>query len=275
MRLVWLSFLGIAFILIPPQYVAASIDVLPQCIPATRSQTTIIRIISSDTLETASGLRVKLAAIETPRAMTSLKKQKTKSFAWRARKLLTRLALGRPVTLAFNTDEPDRYGRRIAHIFITSSKKTTYVWVQAAMIKNGLARAFPNTQKAPCIKSILVFEKDARSKKVGLWKHRSYQVIQADNLKHLNRNLGRLHLIEGRVHSVSVRRNRSYINFSKDWARDFTVTFNRRVHRLFTQSGLNIKELTGRRIRVRGWLDRHNGPTIKAYHAAQIEILKE
>ncbi len=274
-RLVWLSILAAVFTIAPPQYVAVAIEIFPQCIPVTRTQTTIVRIISADTLETASGLRVKLAAIEAPRAMTILKGQKNKSFTRRAHKLLTRLVLEKSVTLAFDSDRPDRYGRRTAHVFIVTPKKKTPTWLQAAMIKKGLARAFPNTQKAPCIKPILAFEKDARAKKAGLWKHRSYQVIQSDNLKHLNRNLGRLHLIEGRVHSVSVRRSRTYINFSKDWARDFTVAINRRVHRLFTQSGINIEELTGRRIRVRGWLDRHNGPTIKTYHVAQIEILKE
>ena len=143
------------------------------------------------------------------------------------------------------------------------------------MIARGMARAFPNTSGAACFKPLLEIEKSARLKKTGLWQNRLYRVIAAENLKTLNRSLGRLQLIEGRVHSVAVRRTRIYINFSADWKRDFTVTLNPRIYRMFTQSGINIKDLTNKIIRTRGWLGRHNGPTIKVNHVAQIEILKD
>ena len=234
----------------------------------------VVRIIDSHTVETATGLVIKLASIEALNTQVSGKGRKNAGLIKRSRKLLAQLILNKNVVIKFVSDKSDRYGRRIAHIFIPTLKQGLSTWVQAEMIKKGLARVFPNTRKASCVTELLKYETEARLNKTGLWKSRIYQVIQAQNLKSLNRSLGRLQLIEGRVHSVAVRRSRTYINFSKDWSRDFTVTINRRVHKLFTQKGLNVQELTGKLIRVRGWLDRHNGPTIKVYHVGQVEILK-
>lgn len=246
---------------------------LPACISTIGTKATIIRIINAYTIETTSGLRIKLAGIDT--VATPLGSTSKSALAKRARTLLTRLTLNKAVTLAYETDTPDRYARLTAHVFVPAKNNSAAIWVQAALMKKGLARAFPNTRQANCIRQLLEFEKDARQQKTGLWKHRFYQIAQAQDLKHLNRWLGRLRLVEGRIHSVTVRRSLSYINFSKDWKRDFTITVSARARKLFAQNGINIKELTGKNIRIRGWLDRHNGPTIQAYHVAQIEILKD
>ncbi len=270
-----LSLLGSIFVLVSSQPGAGGEDRPPDCMPAMPVEATIVSIVDSQTVETARGVRVKLAAIEAPSAGIIIKGRKNMDPVSRARKLLRQLTLNKTVSLVFDASKPDRYGRRLAHILAPSSGKTTTTWVQAEMITRGLARSFPNTPDATCIKQLLKIETVARLNKTGLWNKRFYRVVQAENLKTLNRSLGRLQLIEGRVNSVSVRRTRTYINFSKDWGRDFTVTLNPRVDRLFSQSGINIKELAGKNIRVRGWLARHNGPTIKVYHVAQIEILEE
>lgn len=235
----------------------------------------VVRIVGSQTVETAKGLRVKLASIKVPNLITTNQGVRNASLVKRARKLLTQLTLNKKVALVFDTSKPDRYGRKLAHILVFSTSKSPNTWVQAEMITRGLARIFPNTIDAPCITQLLEMEKAARLKRTGMWKNRFYRVIQAENLETLNRSLGRLQLVEGRVYSVSVRRSSIYINFSTDWKRDFTVTLSPRTYKMFTQRGINIKQLADRNIRVRGWLDRHNGPTITVNHVAQIEILKD
>ncbi len=271
----WLAFFTAIFVLNSSQSGRGAGDWLANCTLAAPVQARVVRIIGSQVIETATGLLIKLAAVETPAGGVGIKRTKNQVVVKHARKLLSQLTLNKPVSLVFDAKKPDRYGRRIAHIFVRSALNTSTVWVQAEMIKQGLARAFPNTVDASCIQQLLSLEKKARTKKSGLWKYRFYQVVRADDLKFLNRSLGRLQLVEGRVQSVSVGRTRSYINFSKDWGRDFTVTLDRRALRLFNRSGIDIKKLSGKNIRVRGWLGRHNGPTIKAYHVAQIEILKD
>jgi len=270
-----LALLTLTFFIASSSHRAFAEKALPACLSGALIKATIVRVIDAKSIETAGGIVIKLAAVEAPDTRETFRDKRKSRLIIRASRLLTRLTLNKPVFLVFDTDKPDRYSRRSAYVFTSSPGEKALIWVQAKMIRQGLARAFPNTQNATCIKQLLQVEKKARAAKTGLWKDPTYQVIQADNLKILNRSLGRLQLIEGRVYSVSVRRSRSYINFSNNWKRDFTVTIDRRIHRLFTQSGVNIKALTGKFVRVRGWLDRHNGPTIKVYHRAQIEILKE
>ncbi len=271
----WPALLAAALVLTSSQPGATVENAPPACLSAQRVETTIVRIIDSQTIETATGELIKLAAIEAPNSIITTRDGKNMGLIKRARNLLTRLTLNKKVNLVFDTQKPDRYGRKFAHILVFPSGKSTNTWLQAEMIARGLARAFPNTVEATCIKPLLEIEKAARAKKTGLWKSRIYRVKEAKNLKTLNRSLGRLQLIAGQVHSVSVRRTRIYINFSADWKRDFTVTLNPRIQRLFTQSGINIKELADKNIRVRGWLGRHNGPTIMVNHVAQIEIVKD
>jgi len=270
-----ISVLAAALVLTSWQPGATAENAPPACLTAQRVQATIVRIIDSQTIETATGQRIRLAAIEAPNSIITTRAGKNTGLISRARTLLMRLTLNKKVSLVFDAGKPDRYGRKFAHILVFSSGKSTNTWVQAEMLARGLARAFPNTVDATCFQPLLEIEKAARLKKTGLWQNRSYQVIGAENLKTLNRSLGRLGLIEGRVHSVAVRRTRIYINFSADWKRDFTVTLNPRTYKLFTKSGVNIKDLANKTIRVRGWLGRHNGPTIVVNHVAQIEVLKD
>ena len=272
---VWRAVLSAALVLTSSLPGAAVENAPPACLAAPGVEATIVRIVDSQTIQTATGKLIRLAAIEAPNSIMTTRGGKNMRLIRRARNLLARLTLNKKVNLVFDAGKPDRYGRRFAHILVFLSGKNASIWVQAAMVARGLARAFPNTRDATCIEPLLEIEKAARSKKTGVWKSRIYRVIKAENLKTLNRSLGQLQLIEGRVHSVAVRRTRIYINFSSDWKRDFTITLNPRIQRLFTQGGINIKELADKSIRVRGWLGRHNGPTIMVNHVAQIEMMKD
>ncbi len=63
-----------------------------------------------------------------------------------------------------------------------------------------------------------------------------------------------------------------YVNFGRRWRRDFTVTILKRNARNFTAAGLEPKTLTGRRVRIRGWIEGRGGPWIEAARPEQIEF---
>jgi len=65
-----------------------------------------------------------------------------------------------------------------------------------------------------------------------------------------------------------------YVNFGRRWTRDFAVTILKRQRRDFAAAGFDPKELEGRRIRVRGWVEQRNGPMIQATVPEQIEIAR-
>ena len=66
---------------------------------------------------------------------------------------------------------------------------------------------------------------------------------------------------------------RLYLNFAPDWRSDFTISIARRDAAAFARAGLDPNALSGKRLRVRGWLAWRNGPMIEATHPEQIELL--
>jgi hypothetical protein len=86
-------------------------------------------------------------------------------------------------------------------------------------------------------------------------------------------NGGHFALVEGKVLSVRESGATIYVNFGRRWMRDFTVTILRRQQRAFAAAGLEPKQLEGRRIRVRGWIEQRGGPIIQAETPEQIEFV--
>jgi hypothetical protein len=88
---------------------------------------------------------------------------------------------------------------------------------------------------------------------------------------------GQFALIEGKV--LSVRENGAtiatiYVNFGRRWAQDFAVTILKRHRRDFAAANIDPKELEGRRIRVRGWVEQRRGPIMEASVPEQIEVIR-
>ena len=63
---------------------------------------------------------------------------------------------------------------------------------------------------------------------------------------------------------------RIYLNFDKDWRKDFTVLIERKDGDAFKAAGIDPKALAGKKLRVRGWIEWRNGPMIHVTHVEQI-----
>ena len=87
--------------------------------------------------------------------------------------------------------------------------------------------------------------------------------------------IGRFTLVEGKVLSVRQAGATTYLNFGRNWTRDFAVTISRRMMRAFEAAGLVPKSLENRRIRVRGLVEARTGPRIEVLRVGQIEMLGE
>jgi hypothetical protein len=74
---------------------------------------------------------------------------------------------------------------------------------------------------------------------------------------------------------VSVRQagTTTYLNFGRNWTRDFAATIPRRALAVFEAAGIPPKSLENRRIRVRGFVEAHSGPQIEVLRVGQIEVL--
>jgi micrococcal nuclease len=76
---------------------------------------------------------------------------------------------------------------------------------------------------------------------------------------------------------VSVGRgNRlDFLNFGRNWQRDFTVMVSAPVSAALADSGLAISALSGRRVVVRGVVEDSGGPAMRLSDPSEIEILDD
>jgi len=108
-----------------------------------------------------------------------------------------------------------------------------------------------------------------------VWGSWAYRIQRAGDVKRLGRLTHSYQLVEGTVHAVGKGGGRIYLNFAKDWRRDFTIGVERKDVSAFTAAGIDLKGLAGKRVRVRGWVEWRNGPMIAATHPEQIELLPD
>jgi endonuclease YncB( thermonuclease family) len=181
---------------------------------------------------------------------------------------LAALIKDKDVSLHGPDDTPDRYGRQTSFAFLAGAD----VSVQAQLLAQGAALASPDVADKDCATALLAAEAEARIAKKGTWAT-SNVIKNAESAADILAGIGRFMLVEGRVLSVRQAGTMTYLNFGRNWTRDFAATISRRMMPGVESSGLMLKSLENRRIRVRGWVEAHPGPRIEVVRAGQIEVL--
>lgn len=246
---------------------------VPHCELESGPARAVAKVIDGETLVLDDGSEVRLIGALPPRALDGGAEEGMWPLEAAAKAELERLALGKSVELAFGGRRTDRYGRLLAHVFVRDGSNR--FWLQGAMLQDGHARAYALPGNTACLADLVSAEAAAREARLGLWAHASYEVRSADKYRELLRFRSTYQLVEGRAITVSDVRRQIYLNFGINWREDFTVTVRPRHRRAFDDAQFDFKALEGRRIRVRGWIERRGGPLIEVYHPAQIEILPE
>ena len=181
---------------------------------------------------------------------------------------LAALVKDKDVSLRGPDDTPDRYGRQTAFVVLAGSD----ISVQAQLLAQGAALASPDVADKDCAAALLAAETEARVGKKGIWAGTNV-IKNAESADDILTGIGRFVLVEGRVLSVRQAGTMTYLNFGRNWTRDFAVTISRRMMPALESTGITLKSLENRRIRVRGWVEAHPGPRIEVVRAGQIEVL--
>ena len=169
--------------------------------------------------------------------------------------------------------ETDRYGRLVAHVFV--SQNGAERWWQAELVRAGHARVSARVGDTACARALLRDEQAARAAKLGLWAEPYYVINKAEDPATVLKSRGAFALVEGKVESVRESGGTIWVNFGRRWSEDFTVTIAKRNERAFSAAGLDPKSLAGRRVRIRGWIEERGGPWVEAARPEQIEVMQE
>jgi endonuclease YncB( thermonuclease family) len=238
-----------------------------RCTLAAGSSHTVVRVADAETIVVDDGSEVRLIGALAPRAPS------LGTTDWppesQARAALERLLQGRNVELKFGARRGDRYGRLLAHVFVSDGSDK--VWAQGYLLAQGFARAYALAGNAACLTEMLEKEREAREGVRGIWGVAAYRVLEATEIGELLRRRNSFEIVEGVVRDVAVTGGRAYVNFGSDWRRDFTAVVPPRFLRGSPETVIRLKALIGKRVRVRGWIERRNGPSVELAALGEIE----
>lgn len=216
---------------------------------------TVASVRDGRTLLLTDGRELRLAAIEADDA---------------SRAALNALAAGRTLQLEKLGPEQDRYGRVVAIAYTDDARES----LQQVMLAQGQARVSGRVGNRPCAELLLKAEHTARATVRGIWADPNFAPLPSHDIARITAVRGRFALVEGKVLSVRESGATIYVNFGRRWAQDFAVTILKRHRRDFAAAGIEPKELEGRRIRVRGWVEQRRGPIMEASVPEQIEVIR-
>jgi endonuclease YncB( thermonuclease family) len=183
---------------------------------------------------------------------------------------LTAMLAGHDVRLDGEDDVPDRYGRQLAFVWRLPDETL----VQRELLAQGEAVASADVSDKDCAATLLAAEATAREAKRGIWADPA-AIKNTESPGDILTGIGRFALIEGEVLSVRQAGAITYLNFGRNWTRDFAVTIPRRALANLAAAGLVLKSLENKRIRVRGFVEARTGPRIEVLRAGQIELIRD
>jgi len=136
---------------------------------------TVNRVVDGDTLQLASGERVRLIGIDTPELHESGKLERDSQRSGQDKKAIQqlgelayeftrKLVEGKQVRLEFDAEKKDKYGRLLAYVYLPDG-----TFVNAEIVKQGYASLMTIPPNVKYSDSLLKLYKEARENKRGLW----------------------------------------------------------------------------------------------------------
>ncbi|MCF8469591.1 MAG: thermonuclease family protein [Parvibaculum sp.] len=270
-----LSLCLVATFFVPPA-VAAVCDLSGEDVRSVRG------VVDGDTVTLDDGRDLRLTGIQAPKLPLGREGFAAWPLADDARLALSNLIGNGKVILRYGGARVDRHGRVLAQAFVKHAAQE--IWLQREMLRLGLARVYTFRDNQACAEELLLAEREARAAARGIWSDPFYVIRDGTDVAALERLSGRFELVEGVVVSAAMIRGRLYLNFGDDYRKDFTVTVEKQDVKLFLRDPAwkpllektderSVSSLAGRALRVRGWIEKYNGPEITVTHPARIELL--
>ena len=239
---------------------AAQAAALPDCAGAAEiSGAQLLRVEKNGSVILSDGRAIYLEGIRLPgadRAPPSVADKALGSLSG----MLSKVSL----TLTAMPPKEDRYDRVRGQLFAGDA------WVQAALLKAGLARVSIAPDRTECASELFVAEAQGRAARAGLWSLPAYAIRNPQTLGH---DIGTFQIVQGKVLNAGLKNGRAYLNFGADWHTDFTVMVAPEDMANFRRIGVDPRSYAGQTIRVRGLVQYLNGPEIEVANPQGIEVV--
>jgi endonuclease YncB( thermonuclease family) len=221
---------------------------------------TVVRVPATNLLELDDGRLVRLAGIR-----VAAGGERAETVAAQARAVLAGLVEGHAVRLTPTGPGHDRHGRLVAQVW-----RDDGLWLQGRLLEQGLVQVQTRPGEVARAAAMAAREEVARRARIGIWAQARFGPRRAHQVAPL---VGSFQIVQGRVVRVAPTERYIYLNFGADWRRDFTLRVANSGERSFREAGIELEQLAGREVEVRGYVLEAGGPLIDLSHPEQIRIL--
>ncbi len=250
-----------------PQQLSAS-----ECVHKySKTSAQVLEVSDYGTLVLSDNRTVRLAGVVLPFVPAEVANAKNWPNGIKSIEKIRNWLVGKNIQLHLSDMKRDRYGIWPAYVYLSGNGKK--IWVQSRLVSEGTVRVSSINYKYECLKQLLEVEHVARKANLGLWAYEAYRVRFAEDIWGLMRLVDRFQIVEGKVIDVVEVKGRVYLNFGRNWRKDFTVKISKGAWGRFKEKGLSLNSFKGKRVRVRGWIQLRNGPLIEVKHPDLIEVI--
>lgn len=250
-----------------PEIITGNFDILRQTASAR-----VAGIIDAQTVLLKDGRIVRLLGLAFPSAMTS----EVPEIIFTAKERLEKLLPEGTEILVYQRrhQTPDaRRGHvnRMGHLLAHIVRKDNSQWINGTIVAEGLAWVMTDSANHELANPLYALEQSTRNGKKTIWSDESiYGLLTPDTARSGD---GQFRVIEGIVKKSATSKNNLYLNFGKDWRSDFTVMISPSLRRSLSRQGIDPMSLSGKTIRVRGWVRSWNGPFMELETPERLEIV--
>ncbi|MCW8931163.1 MAG: thermonuclease family protein [Gammaproteobacteria bacterium] len=221
---------------------------------------TIAKVVDGDTLYLKDGRKIRLIGINAPEI--GYRGESSQPYGRQAYDAVIQLVKhNKKIGLSFDKDKKDRYKRYLTYVTLSGGDS-----IEQILLSKGLAHSIvipPNDSRIDCYRYI---EAIARDKKLGVWSLSEYQWISAKSLSSKARGQ---RYISGVVSAYRESKKNIFLKLSSK----LSIRIAKKDKKYF--SGINFKNLVGKTVRVRGWINSYKGRQtvhIRMKHDLQILV---
>lgn len=191
--------------------------------------------------------------------------------ALQAKQTLEKFFIGKDI-LFFQTPDKDkgrvnRMGHHLGHVVLRD--KETSLWAQDLLLRNGLALTLPG-EDAPVMR-LFEAEDSARNDEIGLWAE-ELRPLFLRTPENAAESMGTFAIVTGTPQAVASVKNNTYLNYGKNWRKDFTVMVSSQMRKQISRDGIDLKSWVKNPVEVRGWIIEENGPMIMIDRTTQLRL---
>ncbi|MCM8778490.1 MAG: thermonuclease family protein [Candidatus Omnitrophica bacterium] len=227
------------------------------------------RVIDGDTIVLKGGKVVRYIGIDTPEIREKENGKwiySPQPFALEAKELNEKLVEKKWVSLEYDVEKKDRYGRLLGYVFVDNT------FVNAKLIEEGLAFLYTSPPNVKYVDKFLTLQKKAREAGWGIWGIYTRGSISDKEAKE---HIGELAEVVGRIVKTGEKEKLVILYFGQGKKDDFKVVIFKKDEKYFRERKIILSTYyTGKKVKVYGKIRYHFGPEMIVHHPAQIEIME-